>query len=97
MLRADQPVLVGIWVPSCGPCRRTRLSFERLRDVHGTRITFLTLDADANPATLARYAVLSLPTILVFRAGRLVKTITGAQTPASLDRQITEFLDRSVE
>ena len=92
VLRADQPVLVGIWVSSCGPCRHTRRSFEQLRGVHGTRVRFVTLDADANPTTLARYGVLSLPTIQVFLAGRLVKTITGPQSPASLERQITDLL-----
>ena len=79
VLRSPKPVVVDFWAPWCAPCRRIEPELKQLA-VELTGVEFVRLDVDANPVSASRYDVLSLPTVAMFTAGELRKTVVGARS-----------------
>ena len=92
VLQSDVPVLVDIWATWCAPCRRTEPIIEELAAEHGGNLKFVKLDADANPETVTRYGVVSIPTFNVYQGGALVKSLVGARTKREFLDELAEFL-----
>jgi thioredoxin 1 len=79
VLRSPKPVVVDFWAPSCAPCRKIEPLLEQLAaELEG--VEFVRMDVDSNPVSASRYDVLSLPTVAMFSAGELQKTVIGART-----------------
>lgn len=93
VLRSQTPVLVDIWATWCAPCRRTEPIIEELAAEHGERITFVKLDADANPETVEKYGVVSIPTFNLYRDGELVTSLVGARTKKEFLSELGAYLD----
>jgi thioredoxin 1 len=77
VLEAESPVLVDFWAPWCGPCRIVAPHLEELNDER-ENLRVVKLNVDDNPQTAARYEVMSIPTLLLFRNGSVAKKIIGA-------------------
>ena len=86
VVNADLPVLVDFWAPWCGPCRMIAPAVEALAQEFAGRLVVGKLNVDENPRTSARYGVMSIPTLIVFRNGQAVEHIVGA-VPAPVLRQ----------
>lgn len=86
VLRSSQPVLVDFWAAWCGPCRMVAPSVEQLAREFDGRAVVAKLDVDANPRTAGRYNIRSIPSLLIFRNGRVIDQILGAQ-PLQVLRQ----------
>lgn len=84
---ATVPLVVDFWAPWCAPCRAVAPVFAKLAEEFGERARFASVNIDASPAIARRYAVRSIPTILVLRDGRVVGSAIGAQ-PADHLRQL---------
>jgi thioredoxin 1 len=80
VLNADRPVVVDFWAPWCGPCRVVDPILSDMAAQHGDRVKFVALNVDENPATQARYQVLSIPTVILFEGGEPRQTIVGARS-----------------
>ncbi|AUY50756.1 MULTISPECIES: thioredoxin [Streptomycetaceae] len=92
VLDSEKPVLVDFWATWCGPCRQVAPILEEIASEHADKLTIAKLDVDANQQTAAAYNVISIPTLIVYKGGEPVKSITGARPKAALLRELAEFI-----
>ncbi|MFG1953111.1 thioredoxin family protein [Micromonospora sp. NPDC048830] len=93
VLAADRPVVVDFWAEWCPPCGPVSRSLAELADEFGDRLSVVTVDTDANPATTRAYGVMSLPTLLVFSGGEVVGSIVGARPKNHLRLSFARHLE----
>lgn len=92
VLQADGVVLVDFWAAWCMPCRAVGPVVEELAAEYAGRAKIGKLNVDENPQTAAKYGIMSIPTLLVFKAGQVVDQIVGAQPKAVLAKRLDEAL-----
>lgn len=86
-------LVVDCWAAWCGPCRMVAPVIAELARDYAGKITFAKLDVDRNRATATRFRIQSIPTMLIFKNGRLVDQKLGAMPRAMLEQAITKYLD----
>lgn len=77
MLQSREPVLVDFYADGCGPCRMMAPALERLADELAGHVTIGKLDVDVNQDVAIRFGIMAVPTLGLFRDGRLVDRMTG--------------------
>ncbi len=90
--RSSLPVLVDLWAAWCGPCRMIAPSIDQLARELSGRALVAKLNIDENPNTARRFNVQSIPTLLVFKDGREVDRIIGAQPKNEIARRLQAWL-----
>ena len=93
VLQAATPVLVDFWATWCGPCRMVAPIVEELAEEYEGRINFTKLDVDQNPKTAAKYSIMSIPTLIIFKKGEPVSHIVGLRPKEELKRSMDDALD----
>ena len=81
------PVLADFWAPWCPPCRAVAPSLERLAAARGGRLKVVKVNVDQNPELASRYAVRSIPTMVVLRDAREIDRMVGALPEQELERR----------
>ncbi|HGZ5269803.1 TPA: thioredoxin [Staphylococcus aureus] len=82
--------LVDFWATWCGPCKMIAPVLEELAADYEGKADILKLDVDENPSTVAKYEVMSIPTLIVFKDGQPVDKVVGFQPKENL----AEVLDK---
>lgn len=90
VLKAEKPVLVDCWAEWCGPCKSLLPIVDELAEEFAGRVDILKMDADANPDTPPAYGIRSLPTLLLFKGGEVIGTVSGVKTKSELVDFINE-------
>ncbi len=85
-------VVVDCWAVWCGPCRMIAPIVEELARGYSGKILFAKLNVDENHKTAEQYGIMSIPTLLVFKAGKLLDRIVGAMPKQMLETRIKHFL-----
>jgi thioredoxin 1 len=91
VLRAGRPVVVDFWAPWCGPCKAIEPALDELAGAT-ERVEFVKLDIDENPRTADAYAVLSLPTVILFADGAPRETVYGARPKKHFAKTFAAYL-----
>ena len=91
VLEAEGAVLVDFWAPWCGPCRVIAPSLEEINEERDD-LTVVKLNVDENQSTAAKYDVMSIPTLIVFKDGRPAKKIIGAMPKQRLVAELEPAL-----
>ncbi len=92
VLKAQGPVLVDFWAEWCGPCKQIGPALEEIASEMKGRVAVAKLNIDENPAVPSRYGVRGIPTLMVFKDGKVAATKVGAM-PKS---KIVEWLNDTV-
>ena len=83
-------VLVDFWADWCGPCKMLSPILDEISEERGLLVG--KLNVDENPAKMEKYSVYSIPTMVLFKSGQPVKTITGAKPKHLLLKELSEWI-----
>ena len=88
VLKASAPVVVDFWAEWCGPCRMIAPALDEISGAMGEKVKIVKLNVDENPATAAKYGIMSIPTLMIFKNGELSSRQVGAAPKAKLEQWI---------
>ncbi|WP_372680401.1 thioredoxin [Desulfosarcina sp.] len=94
VIASPLPVLLDCWAAWCAPCGAMAPILEDLAKSYAGRLKVAKLNVDQNPMTASRYSVMSLPTLLFFRDGKLIDTAAGALPRLEIERFLYRFMNK---
>jgi thioredoxin 1 len=86
------PVLVDFWAPWCGPCKMIAPAVEELAKEYAGRLKIGKVNVDESSKAATQYSIMSIPTILFFRDGKVSDQIVGAMSKSELKKKIEEHI-----
>ena len=87
ILKADKPALVDFWAPWCGPCRMVGPVLEKMAAGHPDAVSVIKINVDVNQELAARYGIMSIPTVIMFKDGKLDKQLIGARQQKDYEQE----------
>jgi thioredoxin 1 len=88
VLKSNKPVLVDFWATWCGPCLMMAPVVDELAGDYAEKSVLAKLDVDANPVTAQKFGIRSIPTMLVFKDGKMVDKLIGASPKNTLKTKL---------
>lgn len=95
-MEADLPVMVDFWAPWCGPCKMISPILEELAKEYAGKVKIGKLNVDDNPDTPGRFGIMSIPTLMFFKNGKVMKQTVGALSKFDLKKKISEVVHSSL-
>jgi thioredoxin 1 len=89
VLKSTEPVVVDFWAEWCGPCRMIAPALEEIAGSLNGKVKIVKLNVDENPAVAAKYGIMSIPTLMLFKNGELASRQVGAAPKQKLEQGIT--------
>lgn len=87
-----KPVFVDFWAEWCAPCRMLTPTLEKLAEHYGNQITFAKVNVDELPDLADKYAIRSIPTLLLLRGGKVLERLVGLLPPQELRRVLDQHV-----
>ncbi|MHB1653406.1 MAG: thioredoxin [Desulfitobacteriaceae bacterium] len=88
VLNSDKPVLVDFWAAWCAPCRMVAPIVEELSNTYVGRVTVGKLNVDEHGSVASQYGIMSIPTLGIFKGGKMVDKIVGFRSKADLVKML---------
>ena len=92
VLKSDTPALVDFWAEWCAPCRMIAPAIEELAIEYEGRIMVGKLNVDENSKTATKYGIRGIPTLLLFKGGKVIQQVVGVKSKA----EIQKIIDRNI-
>ncbi len=92
VIKSDLPVLVDFWAPWCGPCRMLGPVIDELAKEYAGKVKVCKLNTDEAQDVAGKYQISAIPTILLFKGGKLAQQLVGLQPKEELKKQLDELI-----
>lgn len=92
VLQSETPVLVDFWAPWCQPCLMIAPILDELAEEYSGRMNIVRVDVDQNLKSAVKYSIMAIPSLLIFKKGKLITNIVGAKRKQDLKQSIEDAL-----
>jgi thioredoxin 1 len=92
IVNSNLPAMVDFWAEWCGPCRMVGPVVEDLAKAYAGKIKIAKMDVDKNRQTPAKFGIRNIPTLILFKGGKVANTIIGAQPKSYIEGELKKLL-----
>lgn len=92
VIKSDIPVIVDFWAQWCGPCRTVAPIMDELAEKYNGKVKIGKVNVDEESEVAAKYRIMSIPTIMVFKGGQIAEKVIGARSKDEFEKMIDKSL-----